>query len=138
MKKITFVFAFAVSALVFQCQSGEKAGAEDTKTILEGSWVLTSDCVKNPSPSPVAWLVISNNREIKSCYKKTSSVVKGQMSKGQPEGNYRIEWQEGPGSTAQYPVGGPKLNLFGMTTEGVTVCYARLPNPTKSLPGFCK
>lgn len=131
MKKITFVLAFAVSAFLFHCQSGTKVGTEEGKTILEGNWVLTSNCVTNPSPNPVAWLIISNNRDIKSCYKKTSSVVKGQIVG--KDGNYNINWQEGPASTAQYPVGGP-LNLFGMTTEGVTVCYVR----TKTLPAFCK
>ncbi|PJZ43905.1 hypothetical protein [Leptospira brenneri] len=135
MKKITLVFAFAVSALVFHCQSGAKAGAEEGKTILEGNWVLTSNCVTNPSPNPTAWLIISNNRDIKSCYKKTSSVVKGQITG--KDGNYHINWEVGPASTAQYPVGGP-LNLFGMTTiengQSYTVCYTR----TKTVPAFCK
>ena len=131
MKKITFIFVVAISAILFHCQSGEKTGTDETRTILEGNWVLTSNCVTNPSPNPAAWLIISNNRDIKSCYKKTGSVIKGQITGS--GGNYHINWQEGPASTAQYPVGGP-LNLFGMTTEGVTICYARI----KTLPAFCK
>ncbi|TGL88225.1 hypothetical protein EHQ68_10390 [Leptospira congkakensis] len=135
MKKITFLFAFALSAFVFHCQSGDKTSAEEAKTILEGNWVLTNNCVTDPSPNPNAWLIISNGRDIKSCYKKTNSVVKGQITGS--EGNYRINWQEGPASTAQYPVGGP-LNLFGMTTEGATVCYTRIKNPKNNPPAFCK
>ncbi|EOQ95050.1 hypothetical protein LEP1GSC195_0872 [Leptospira wolbachii serovar Codice str. CDC] len=131
MKKISLIIALAVSVSAFHCQSGEKVGADEGRTILEGSWVLTNNCVKDPSSNVSAWLIISNNRDIKSCYKKTSSVVKGQITGS--EGNYNINWQVGPASTAQYPVGGP-LNLFGMTTAGVTVCYTR----TKTLPAFCK
>lgn len=136
MKKISLILLLAVSITVFHCQSGDKATLEDSKTILEGNWILTNNCTKDPSPNATAWLVISNNRDIKSCYKKTSSVVKGSLIK-QSEGNYNIDWAEGPASTAQYPVGGP-LNLFGMTTEGVTVCYTRVKSAKQNPPTFCK
>ncbi|XDD56223.1 hypothetical protein AB3N62_17950 [Leptospira sp. WS4.C2] len=136
MKKISLIIALAVSVSAFHCQSGEKTNVDDSRTILEGSWVLTNNCVNNPSPNPVAWLLISNNRDIKSCYKSNSSVVKGLLIK-QSEGNYNIDWAEGPASTAQYPVGGP-LNLFGMTTQGSTVCYTRVKGPKYNPPAFCK
>ncbi|MCT8335479.1 hypothetical protein NUH30_17485 [Leptospira sp. 85282-16] len=134
MKKIIFFLVLAVT--VFYCQSGDKTSLEESKTILEGNWILTNNCVQNPGPSATAWLIISNNRDIKSCYKKTSSVVKGSLIK-QSEGNYNINWSEGPASTAEYPVGGP-LNLFGMTTEGVTVCYTRVKSAKQNPPTFCK
>nr|WP_269155500.1 hypothetical protein [Leptospira mtsangambouensis] len=126
----------AVSITVFYCKSGDKTTLEESKTILEGNWIVTNNCVQNPSPSATAWLVISNNRDIKSCYKSNSSVVKGLLIK-QSEGNYNIDWQEGPASTAQYPVGGP-LNLFGMTTQGSTVCYTRVKSAKQNPPAFCK
>ncbi|TGK83140.1 hypothetical protein EHQ24_07455 [Leptospira noumeaensis] len=136
MKKNCLIMVMAVFTFVFYCQSGDKTGALDGKTLLEGTWVLTSNCVTDPTPNPSAWLIISNNREIKSCYKKTSSVVKGILIK-QTEGNYNIDWKEGPASKAQYPVGG-SLNLFGMTTEGSTICYTRIKNPKQNPPAFCK
>ncbi|TGL16161.1 hypothetical protein [Leptospira meyeri] len=136
MKKISFVIALAISVTAFYCQSGDKTVLEDSKTILEGNWILTNNCVKDPSPNPSAWLIISNNRDIKSCYKTSGSVVKGSLIK-QSEGNYNIDWQEGPASTAQYPVGGP-LNLFGMTTQGSTVCYTRVKSAKQNPPAFCK
>ncbi|TGK82750.1 hypothetical protein EHQ23_15770 [Leptospira bourretii] len=136
MKKISFILALAVSITVFHCKSGDKTTLEDSRTILEGNWILTNNCATNPSPSATAWLVISNNRDIKSCYKSNSSVVKGLLIK-QSEGNYNIDWSEGPASTAQYPVGGP-LNLFGMTTQGSTVCYTRVKSAKQNPPTFCK
>ncbi|TGM45654.1 hypothetical protein [Leptospira vanthielii] len=136
MKKISLIIALAVSVFAFHCQSGEKTTVDDSRTILEGNWVLTNNCVKDPSSNASAWLIISNNRDIKSCYKNTGSVVKGLLIK-QSEGNYNIDWAEGPASTAQYPVGGP-LNLFGMTTQGSTVCYTRVKGPKYNPPAFCK
>ncbi|MDV6237691.1 hypothetical protein CH379_018830 [Leptospira ellisii] len=136
MKKLTLIAILIASIYGFNCKEEEKTTIDDSKTILEGIWVLTYGCQQDPTPNPVAWLIISNNRDIISCLQASSTVTKGLLIKGQPEGNYRIDWQQGPPSTAQYPV--TQWNLFGVTTQGSTNCYARVRNPANNPPPFCK
>ncbi|RHX89057.1 hypothetical protein [Leptospira stimsonii] len=136
MKKITFIFTLLIATYAFNCKEEGKTTIEDSKTILEGIWVLDSGCQQDPTPNPIAWLVISNNRNIIACYKASGTVTKGIIIKGQPEGNYRFDWQQGPPSTAQYPV--TQWNLLGVTTQENTSCYSRVRNPAYNPPAFCK
>ncbi|TGK27556.1 hypothetical protein EHQ12_08640 [Leptospira gomenensis] len=136
MKKITILLVLVVSIYAFNCKEGDKTTVDETKTILEGIWVLDFGCQQDPTPNPIAWLIVSNNRDVVSCIQASNTVTKGLIIKGQPEGNYTIDWQQGPPSTAQYPV--TQWNLLGLTSQGTTNCYSRVRNPANNPPAFCK
>lgn len=110
----------------------KKTQAEENQTLLNGNWVLTSGCEQDPSPSPTAWIIIKNNNVI-SCSQQ--SVTKGILIRTKNKGIYRIDWQKGPASTAEYPV--TQWNLLGVTSQGSTNCYSRVRNPQNNPPQFC-
>lgn len=135
MKKVTLLLLLLVTTWVLSCK-GEKIASEETQTLLNGNWVLNYGCQQDPTPDPIAWLIINNNNVI-SCMKNTQSSVKGLIVKASGEGNYRFDWQQGPPSTAQYPV--TEWNLLGLIWQGSSSpnCYSRVRIPANNPPAYC-
>ncbi|TGL68180.1 hypothetical protein [Leptospira kmetyi] len=132
MRKVTLLLLLLVAVCVFGCK-GEKTTSEDTQTLLNGKWVLDYGCQQDPTPNPVAWLIINNNNVI-SCMQVTQGAVKGLIVKIS-EGNYRFDWQQGPPSTASYPV--TEWNLLGVSNPSGQNCYSRVRNPANNPPAYC-
>ncbi|PJZ58039.1 hypothetical protein [Leptospira barantonii] len=134
MRKVTLLLLLLTAVFVFGCK-GEKIASEDNQTLLNGNWVIDYGCQQDPTPNPVAWLIINNNTVI-SCMQTTQGAVKGLIVK-MSEGNYRFDWPAGPPSTANYPV--TQWNLLGVNSPGGTGpnCYSRVRNPANNPPAYC-